>query len=64
MGTGAMPTDTKTWNGVDLWRLDDPKSLKALLNAEPQNETVDKHVPEKRNEAKDTQEQAKDGGGQ
>jgi hypothetical protein len=58
-----MPTDTKTWNGVDLWRLDDPKALKDLLNAEPQQEeTVDKQVSEKRDESKDIQEELKDGG--
>jgi hypothetical protein len=58
-----MPTDTKTWNGVDLWRLDDPKALKDLLNAEPQQEeTVDKQVAEKRDESKDIQEELKDGG--
>lgn len=50
----------KTWNGASVWRLDDPKYLKDLLNAKPQlEEHAHEPSPGERGENYETKEQKK-----
>lgn len=36
-GTGALPASTTTAHGVELWRLDNPKMLKTMMEKKDQD---------------------------